>query len=92
MQVLEHVEHPKQFAQKLFDIAQKIIITVPYKWPIGSCKPWHIHDMIDEETMFQWTGRPANVQFIVPELKFWDGGRNALKVLICGYNFLVPPD
>jgi hypothetical protein len=64
--VLEHVQDPHAFAQKLFTTAGSVIISVPYLWPEKSTRG-HIHDMIDEKTLEQWAGRPASYSYIVQE-------------------------
>jgi hypothetical protein len=66
LQVLEHVQDPHAFAQKLFATAGSVIISVPYLWPEKSTRG-HIHDMIDEKTLEQWAGRPASYSYLVQE-------------------------
>ena len=74
MQVLEHVQDPKIFTNKLFEIAKQVFISVPYQWPVGSAKPWHIHDMIDENTLRDWTGRKPDYSIVVPEIQLVNPG------------------
>jgi SAM-dependent methyltransferase len=64
-QVLEHVDDPIRFCNKLKSIARRLIVTVPYKW-LGNA-PGHIHDPVDEEKLFGWMGVSPNNQQIVPE-------------------------
>ena len=86
MQTLEHIDDPKEFAKKIFEIADHIILTVPYKWPAGSCK-WHVHDMIGLDTMKEWTGMDPDYYLVVPEVS-WEWGPGApLCRLICYYRF-----
>ncbi len=66
LQVLEHVPSAKPFAQKLFDIGHNVLISVPYKWEQGSCK-FHIHDPVDLDKMYSWTGREPDYYVIVTE-------------------------
>lgn len=76
LQVLEHLEDPTTFAQKLFTVARKtVIISVPYRWQKGTCK-WHIQDPVTLEKFHKWTGRPPSQQFIVTD---------CLPRLICVY-------
>lgn len=56
LQVLEHVPDPAAFAQKLFALADVVVISVPYKWPKGMTKG-HTHDPVDELKLRKWTGR-----------------------------------
>ena len=55
-QMLEHVADPATFAQKLFSLADVVVISVPYKWPKGMTKG-HTHDPVDEVILREWTGR-----------------------------------
>jgi len=57
LQVLEHVDDPRAFAEALFAVAGDcVIISVPYKWPLGTCRQ-HLHDPIDEAKLNRMTGR-----------------------------------
>jgi 2-polyprenyl-3-methyl-5-hydroxy-6-metoxy-1,4-benzoquinol methylase len=76
LQVLEHLDRPKDFVQKLFSVADIIIISVPYKWPKGACK-YHIQDPVDEEKVLSWTDRQPDEKYIVKDNKYR---------LICRYN------
>lgn len=67
LQVLEHVPDPKSFAHKLFDVANNVIISVPYMWPEKSSR-YHIHDLINEETLKNWTGREPSHSVIAQEV------------------------
>lgn len=67
LQVLEHVDTPKEFAQKLLQVGKTVIISVPYKWGVGSCK-YHVHDMIDEETLKSWVGRDPDESYIIKDM------------------------
>ena len=81
MQVLEHVPEVEKFTEKLFAIARKyVIISIPYKWPAGSCKR-HIHDPVDEEQMAIWTKQAPIVIEVVAEKTFSKKG----KRMICVY-------
>jgi len=55
-QVLEHLYNPKKFVCKIFKVCKIAIISVPYKWGKGCCLD-HIHDPIDEDKLFSWTGK-----------------------------------
>src|SRR5690625_1680048 len=66
LQVLEHIPQVEEFAQKLFTLADRVLISVPYMWPKGS-DPTHIHDPVDEEKIKQWTNREPSYSIIVEE-------------------------
>ena len=66
LQVLEHVPDAGTFAQKLFEIAEGVLISVPFKWPKGICK-YHIHDPVDEEKLGSWTQRKPDYRIVVKE-------------------------
>jgi hypothetical protein len=66
LQVLEHVQDPFPFAQKLFELSDTVIISVPYKWPEGEAKG-HVQDPVDEEKLEQWTGRKPNFRVVIQE-------------------------
>lgn len=56
LQVLEHLDLPELFTDKLLKIGRKVIISVPYKWPKGQCK-YHVQDPVDEDKLLNWTRR-----------------------------------
>jgi hypothetical protein len=66
LQVLEHIPEPKQFAQRLFEIGQIVVISVPFQWPAGLVKG-HLHDPVDKSKLQRWTGRRPNYEFLVEE-------------------------
>ena len=76
LQVLEHVPSPGRFAEKLFECGQIVIISVPYQWEAGRCR-WHLHDPIDELTLYEWTQRKPIEQSIVDQrlVSVFRGGR-----------------
>lgn len=74
LQVLEHLDRPKDFVQKLFCIADTIIISVPYKWQKGR---YHIQDPVDEEKVLSWTDREPDEKYIIKD--------NTYR-LFCRYN------
>jgi len=67
LQVLEHVEEPHSFAQKLLNLSDVAVISVPYNWPAGRTKG-HIHDPVDEKKMYDWFGREPNFSYIATEV------------------------
>lgn len=83
-QVLEHIPEAEEFAKKLFEISDKVLISVPYLWPKGAEKD-HINDPVDEEKLFQWTGREPSYSIIVPE-PLRKPERDISKRLICYYS------
>lgn len=66
LQVLEHLDDPAGFAKRLLACGKKVIISVPYQWPLGR-DPHHVQDPIDESKLAQWIGRPWIDQSIAKE-------------------------
>jgi len=66
LQVLEHIQDAATFAQKLFQIADRVMITVPYKWRAGANK-WHVQDPVDFSKLHSWTGREPLISAIIQE-------------------------
>ena len=66
LQVLEHVQDARAFAQKLLEVADTVLISVPYRWP-ESKNPHHVHDPVTIDKIVSWFGRPAGYTFLVPE-------------------------
>ena len=66
LQVLEHIDDVKGFAQKLLKVGRSVIVSVAYKWPSGFDNR-HVHDPVDEEKMAVWFNRIPNYQIIVTE-------------------------
>ncbi|MCL1987799.1 MAG: class I SAM-dependent methyltransferase [Firmicutes bacterium] len=64
-QVIEHVENPEKFVSKIFDIAESVLISVPYKWDSGRS---HLHHNIDLKTITEWTKRKPHYNIVVDEL------------------------
>ena len=79
LQVLEHLSHDlvKKFTQKLFQVGNTVIISVPYKWKSGQCK-YHVHDPVDEFKLYSWTNRYPKKTWIITE-------KNGIKRLIAWY-------
>lgn len=66
LQVLEHIEDVEKFAQKLLEISDRILISVPYNWPENADSD-HIHDPIDESKLLSWFGIKPKYSMIVTE-------------------------
>ncbi len=66
LQVLEHVPDPKRFARRLLELADIVIITVPFDWPEGQTKG-HLHDPVDLKKLTKWVGRTPNFSTVVTE-------------------------
>lgn len=66
LQVLEHLEDPKPFVQKLFKTGSNIIISVPYRWPESRSK-YHLQDPIDEEKLKSWTLKEPHELHVIRE-------------------------
>jgi len=64
LQVLEHLDKPKEFAQKLLEVGKTVVISVPYKWKEGLCN-YHTQDPVDESKIKRWLGREPDEQYIV---------------------------
>ena len=65
-QVIEHIEDPRPFCERLVSIADSLIVSVPYKWREGAVSG-HIHDPVDEEKLRSWMRRRPNHSIIVQE-------------------------
>jgi len=79
LQVLEHIPEAESFARKLFEIADHVVISVPYRWEPDS-SDHHVHDPVDLGKLYKWTGREPSYYIIVPELF------NSKSRLICYYH------
>jgi len=66
LQVLEHIQDAKSFAQKLLKVGHHVIVSVPYRWPAGA-NSTHVQDPIDEEKLITWFNRIPNYEIIVTE-------------------------
>lgn len=65
-QVLEHIPDAKRFAEKLFEVSDKVLLSIPYMWPEDAEKE-HINDPVDSEKLKSWTGREPSYSIIVSE-------------------------
>jgi hypothetical protein len=66
LQVLEHVPEAGRFARKLQAVADRVLVSVPYKWPEGACRH-HCQDPVDEAKLAGWFGREPNYRIVVEE-------------------------
>lgn len=66
-QVMEHVSNPKDFAQRMLELCEVSLISVPYREPEGA-NPGHIQSNIELETICQWFDRMPNYHYIATEL------------------------
>lgn len=66
MQVLEHISDATRFAHRLMEIANVVLVSVPYKWAEGSTKS-HVHDPVDLDKVTSWFGRKPNFHLVVHE-------------------------
>lgn len=57
LQVMEHLsdEETKPFAEKLLRTGRRVLLSVPWRWPAGSCGD-HRQDPIDEQKIEGWFG------------------------------------
>jgi hypothetical protein len=66
LQVLEHIPAAPQFARHLFEVAEHVLVSVPYQWRQGS-NPHHVHDPVSLEKLVGWMGRPPSYDVVVTE-------------------------
>ncbi len=78
LQVLEHIGPAGEFAQKLLAAGRVVIVSVPYRWPAGSCKH-HVQDPVDEEKLRGWMQQPFLEHRIVR-----DSARERLIAVLAG--------
>jgi hypothetical protein len=68
LQVLEHVPDAKEFSQRLLQLGQIVVVSVPYKWPnTPKPTPGHVHDPVDYTKLTAWIGREADYKIVVEE-------------------------
>lgn len=68
LQVLEHLDDPKKAVDKIKQITDTAIISVPYKWdPRITAKSGHIQDPVDEKKLDSWVGQAPVVKTVVNE-------------------------
>jgi hypothetical protein len=66
-QVLEHIPDATSFARRLLELSDRVIVSVPYKWPTQPKTPDHVHDPVTHEKLSAWMGREPNWQMVVSE-------------------------
>lgn len=66
LQVLEHAPNAKSFARKLFQVADRVLISVPYLWESDRLEA-HVHDPVDLDKLLYWTGREPDYHMIIEE-------------------------
>lgn len=88
LQVLEHIENVEKFTKHLFNIADNVLISVPYKWPKNSSK-FHIHDPVDLTKLYAWTNRKPNYHIVVTEPFSGPSGRRLIAFYSNNPNFLI---
>lgn len=81
LQVLEHIPDVEAFTKKIFALANRVLISVPYMWEPGAED--HVHDPVDLEKLYAWTGREPTYYVIVTE-PLIRPGRD--KRVICYYH------
>ena len=65
LQVLEHVPDPTRFARHLFEVAENVLVSVPFMWDEGA--KGHIHDPVSREKLVAWMGRQPSYEVLVSE-------------------------
>jgi Sulfotransferase family len=66
LQVLEHIPDAARFARKLQEVADRVLVSVPYEWPKGTCR-YHCQDPVDERKLADWFGREPDYRIVVEE-------------------------
>ncbi len=69
LQVLEHLPEPHAFAQGLLAACAEdgvVIVSVPYKWPAGSCVH-HCQDPVDIPKLESWFDRSLKVAAVTTD-------------------------
>lgn len=66
LQVLEHVTEARAFASKLLSVSDRVLVSVPYRWPEGSNAD-HVQDPVDLAKLVSWFGRLPDHHFVVTE-------------------------
>lgn len=78
LQVLEHIGPAGEFAQRLLAAGRLVIVSVPYRWPAGSCVH-HVQDPVDEDKLRGWMQQPLLEHRIIR-----DGARDRLIAVLAG--------
>ncbi len=55
-EVLEHLDNPNIFSQKLLQTGRLVVVSVPFKWKVGECK-FHCQDPVDADKIISWFNR-----------------------------------
>jgi tetratricopeptide (TPR) repeat protein len=71
-QVVEHLQEPKLFIQKLLSLGKTVIVSTTYEVPEGLCK-YHVQDPISLEKFQEWFDREFTATVIIekPNQKIW---------------------
>ncbi len=67
LQVLEHVPDVGPFARRLLELADVLVVSVPFMWGTNPRAPGHVNDPVSYEKMTDWFGRQANYRITVTE-------------------------
>lgn len=67
LQVLEHVPEAGAFARRLLELADLVVISVPFEWPVARRTAGHVHDPVTRDKLAGWTGRAPNWEMVVAE-------------------------
>jgi hypothetical protein len=68
LQVMEHVPDCISFAKKLLEVAEVVVISVPYRWEKGKVKT-HVQDPVDEYKTYRWFRKHPNFQRVITEIE-----------------------
>lgn len=66
LQVLEHVPDVTPFARHLLEVAESVLVSVPFMWPKGRTVS-HVHDPVSLENLIDWMGREPQYHVLVTE-------------------------
>ena len=66
LQVLQHIEDPKAFLQKLFQVGKTVVLCIPYQLPQGMNAGRHA--MLDEKSLYKWSGRTPNATQLISDV------------------------
>lgn len=65
-QVLEHVDQPGPFLQKLISTGKHVVVSIPYNWPYSPNHKWH-HLRLSHLLAWAGTGNRPKYTFLVHE-------------------------
>lgn len=85
-EVIEHVERPRDFVQKLLALGHVVVLSVPYRWESCEHKCHHKQNKITREKIASWAGRQPLAYDVVEEAS---GDQRILAVYCRGVGALA---